>query len=136
MSDPRQIADIIQKRFLDAGGVIYIPVYPYSYDLEIDLIGKLKGHCYFIALRDNTFESMTNAMVQLYEARYRENLEVSTLIIALPDAIADSQYWLKDYFENDRDIKILWLEDNELQATKETQKSLKFLWLQKFASKK
>lgn len=134
MSDPRQIAELIQKRFLDIGAIIHIPIYPYNYDLEIDLIGNANGHYYFIAVREGNFESMTNAMVQLYEARYREGLEDSTLIIALPEAIARSQYWLKDYFERDRDVRLLWLGDNDLEATKETQKSLRFLWTQKVMS--
>jgi hypothetical protein len=129
MAEIKQVVDIVTKRFLAAGCIIHIPIYPDDYDLNVNLIGKWNKHPYIIAVCYNETDDLAEAMAHLYEAQYREGFEYPTLIIALTDSLSRSRQWLKDYYENGRDIRLIWLdEENQLQATKYTQQILDFLW--------
>lgn len=131
MDDFKELLDLITDRILAAGGIIHIPVYPDSFDLNINLIGKINNRNYIFAARHNSYESMTNGMIHLYEVQYREDLADATLIIALPEPIMLSQEGTIDYFENDRKISLIWLAANNLQATAQTKADLDFLSLEK-----
>ena len=62
---------------------------------------------------DNELEQMRSGVAQLYEYRYREDLEDASLWLVFSRR-PTKEVWIEHYLEQDRDIRVLWIVDGEL----------------------
>ena len=63
---------------------------------------------------DNELAQIRHGLSQLYEYRYRHDLEDATLWLVLSRKPRDG--WVINYLENDREVHIIWLERGELSG--------------------
>ena len=63
---------------------------------------------------DNELAQIRSAISQLYEYRYRHRLLTASLWIVL--SAAPSEAWIRTYLEDDRDIRLLWVEDDRISG--------------------
>ena len=64
---------------------------------------------------DNELSQMRSGIAQLYEYRYREDLENASLWLVFSRK-PQQEPWIEHYLEEDRDIRVLWLDSGELRG--------------------
>lgn len=101
------------------------------YNRLIDLAARVNNHPYIFEIKsltpENAHYQIRHGISQLYEYRYLQALPEATLVLLVETRLPAEIAWMLHYLEKDRDIRLMWVCDNELYAGVETQEKLAFL---------
>ncbi len=120
------LVNLVAQRVRESGGI------PKSNQL-IDLAVRLDRD-YIFEMKstngDNVRSQVRKGMSQLYEYRYLQNKPSAKLILVVEKPLGESQAWMLDYIETDREINLVWDGDEKLYGSEKTRGELGFLGLE------
>jgi hypothetical protein len=128
-----KLRDILTTKILNAGVTILPPVTTH-FKIKIDIWANTKDEQFLfkiVVLSGNQVTQklqLYDAMSQLYEYSYLENLGNAALIMLLEQSLHNQPKWMNEFLEKDRQIKLIWDGDGKLYASPQTQRELAFLW--------
>jgi len=122
----RDLVNLTSERIRNAGA---LP----KFNQLIDLATHIGNTDYIFEMKsitaNNEKSQIRAGLSQLYEYRYLQNKPNAKLVLVIENPLSAREVWRQDYLEQDRDIYLVWGENNQLYGNDRTRNDLDFLGL-------